>query len=161
MFVNLYKEQAKLCTIIPKYKEEVKPFYTDDFTDLTHLDTFNVDPTESKDFDDAISVCDNKIYVHIVDAHEQIKMLTDTDINSLKHSFTLYLPEQVENILPKDLAENNLSLVQGEERKTITIEYTINTDTQDIISHKIYKSIISIKRRYDYNEFNKEYNKYY
>ena len=160
LFVNLYKEQAKLCPIIPEYKEEAKPFYTNDFTDLTHLDTFNVDPTESKDFDDAISVCDNKIYVHIVDAHEQIKMLSDTDINSFKHSFTLYLPEQVENILPKDLAENKLSLVQGEDRKIITVEYTINADTQDIISHRIYKSIISIKRRYDYNEFNKEYNKY-
>jgi ribonuclease R len=160
LFLNLYKEQSKLCSIIPEYKEDTNPFYTDDFINLTHLDTFNVDPTESKDFDDAISLHNDKIYVHIVDAHDQIKMLSETDINSFKHSFTLYLKEHVENILPKDLAENNMSLVKGEERKTITVEYTINPDTQDIISRKIYKSIIIIKRRYDYEEFNYDLGKY-
>ena len=89
--------------------------------------------------------------------YKQINKLSLDDINAFKYSFTLYLPEHIQNILPKILAENNLSLIEGEERKTITIEYTINPDTQDIISRKIYKSVINIKRRYDYIEFNKEY----
>jgi len=153
LFINLYEEQSNLCSIIPNYKES-KCYYTEEYKDLTDLYTFNVDPTKSKDFDDAISIYENKIYIHIVDANEQIDKLSLNDINSFKHSFTLYLPEQVRNILPKNLAEDKLSLIEGKERKTITIEYLIDVNTQDIISHSIYPSIIRIKKRYDYNEFN-------
>ena len=155
IFLNLYKEQAKLCYVKPYYKES-NCYYTSEFKDLTHLNTFNVDPSESKDFDDAISIDEkeNKIYVHIVDANEQIPNLSSYDINSFEHSFTLYLPEHIQNILPKSLAEDKLSLIQGEERKTITIEFFIDNETQEIISHSIYKSVIKIKKRYEYNEFN-------
>lgn len=156
IFINLYEEYSKLCNILPIYKQS-KSYYTDDFKDLTHLYTFNVDPTESKDFDDAISIDENenKIYVHIVDANEQIEQMSNIDINSLKDSFTLYLPEHVRNILPSNMAENKLSLIEGQERKTITVEYLIDDKTQNIIGHSVYKSIIKIKKRYDYDEFNK------
>jgi len=155
LFINLYEEQSALCKITPKHYLSNK-HYTDDFKDLTGLNTFNVDPKESKDFDDAISIDDvlNKIYIHIVDANEQIDILSDIDLNSLKHAFTLYLPEQIQNILPQELAEDKLSLIEGKERLVITVEFTIDPLTLDIVSHSIYKSKIIIKKRYDYNEFN-------
>lgn len=161
LFINLYEEQVKLCNILPEYLNNTC-YYTDEFKDLTYLETFNVDPIESKDFDDAISINhdENKIYVHIVDANEQINLLDENDINSLKHSFTLYLYEGVQNILPKKLAEDEMSLIEGKVRKTITIEFLIDKESQNIISHSIYKSIIKIKKRYNYNEFNKELNKF-
>jgi ribonuclease R len=158
LFLTLYEEQAKLCYHIPNYRTSTSDVYycTNECRDLTYLYTFNVDPTESKDFDDAISIdeLENKIYVHIVDANMQIDMLSDNDVNAFKHAFTLYLPEHVQNILPKDLAENKLSLIEGVERNVVTVEFTINPETQDIFSYSIYKSIIKIKKRYDYNEFN-------
>jgi ribonuclease R len=171
LFLTLYEEQAKLCSHIPNYRISdtdtdtgIYDLYycTNECRDLTHLYTFNVDPTESKDFDDAISIdeLENKIYVHIVDANAQIDMLSDNDINAFKHAFTLYLPEHVQNILPKDLAENKLSLIEGLERNVITVEFTINPETQDIVSHCIYKSIIKIKKRYDYHEFNTALHQY-
>lgn len=162
LFISLYKEQAKLFTVKPKYILGSQCYYSNDFKNLTKLYTFNVDPTESKDFDDAISIdeIENKIYIHIVDANEQIEPLSINDINSLQQAFTLYLPEHIQNILPKEMAEDKLSLVEGLERKVITIEFTINPETQDIISHSIYKSIIKIKKRYDYSEFNTSLNRY-
>jgi len=162
LFLKLYEEQAKLCCYTPNYKISGICYYTNKCVDLTHLYTFNVDPTESKDFDDAISIdeLENKIYVHIVDANSQINMLSDIDINAFKYAFTLYLPEHVQNILPQDLAENKLSLIQGEDRNVITVEFTINPETQDIVSRSIYPSIIKIKKRYDYDEFNKSLHKY-
>ncbi len=161
LFISLYKEQAKLFITKLNYIE-TSCYYTNEFKDLTHLNTFNVDPTESKDFDDAISIdeTENKIYVHIVDANEQIEPLSNIDIIALKQSFTLYLPEHIQNILPKEMAEDKLSLVKGLERKVITVEFIINPDTQDIVSHSIYKSIIKIKERYDYVKFNNSLNKY-
>ncbi len=122
------------------------------YQNLTHLQTFNIDPTESKDFDDAISfdISANKIYTHIVDAHFQIKPGSQIDINSLAKTFTLYLGEHIENILPKKLAEDGLSLIQSKPRKTVTIEYTLDPCTFQIIESKIYLGIIQIKTRYDY-----------
>ncbi len=155
LFIKLYEEQSNLCSIIPSYKSSTC-YYTEHYKDLTHLYTFNVDPTESKDFDDAISIdeIESKLYVHIVDANEQIEQLSNIDINSLYHSFTFYLPEKIQNILPVHLAEDKLSLIEGRDRKTITIEFNINCETQEIINYSIYKSLIKIKKRYDYKEFN-------
>lgn len=159
LFLKLYVSTAELCNITPIY-EENSCYYTEDFKDLTGLYTFNVDPTESKDFDDALSVDENKIYVHIVDINEQILKLSDIDTNSLRKSFTLYLPEHIQNILPSYLAENELSLVKNHIRKVITIEFTIDDKTQDIINYSIYKSIITVKKRYNYEEFNEELYKF-
>jgi ribonuclease R len=166
IILQLYKLNSNLSNIYPKYKykdntnhklPELTSFINEnEHQDLTHLDTFNVDPVNSKDFDDAISIdsVNNKIYVHIVDAHEQIIPSTTTDLNALTSTFTLYLPEHIENILPKEYAEYKLSLVKNEKRKTITVEFIIDPDTQQIINYSIYKSTIIIKNRYNYQEFN-------
>ena len=156
IILKMYNYKKMLCPIKPECSLKNNNYYTDGFQDLTHLQTFNVDPTLSKDFDDALSLdpLNNKIYVHIVDADEQIKESSNIDIQAFISSFTLYLPNHVENILPKDYAENKLSLVKGKKRKTITVEFVITPETQNVLSYKIYKSEIIIKNRYDYNEFN-------
>ena len=158
IILHLYKLNANISDLYPIYKNTIgKNMFTDEYQDLTHLDTFNVDPINSKDFDDAISLDETKntIYVHIVDAHEKIIPSSSIDINSFLSSFTLYLPEHIENILPKEYAEFNLSLIKNEIRKTITFEYLIDSETQNIVNYKIYKSSIVIKNRYNYEEFNK------
>lgn len=157
IILQLYKLNANISNLYPIYKNEIgKNMFTDEYQDLTHLDTFNVDPINSKDFDDAISLDETKntIYVHIVDANEEIIPSSSIDINSFLSSFTLYLPEHIENILPKEYAEFKLSLTKNEIRKTITFEYLIDSETQNIVNYKIYKSSIIVKNRYNYNEFN-------
>jgi exoribonuclease R len=98
---------ATLSTLYPKYKQfSENTAFTDPYQDLTHLETFNVDPTNSKDFDDAISVDSDRniVYVHIVDAHEQIVPSSSLDINAALSAFTLYLQnDHIENILPKSI----------------------------------------------------------
>jgi ribonuclease R len=158
IILQLYKLNANISNLYPTYKTLIgKNMFTDEYQDLTHLNTFNVDPENSKDFDDAISLDESKntIYVHIVDAHEQIIPSSSIDVRAFLSSFTLYLPEHIENILPKEYAENKLSLIKNEIRKTITFEYIIDPETQNIVNYKIYKSSIIIKTRYNYGEFNK------
>ena len=158
IILQLYKLNANISNLYPTYKTLCgKNMFTDEYKDLTHLNSFNVDPVNSKDFDDAISLDENKntIYIHIVDADEQIIPSSSIDINSFLSSFTLYLPEHIENILPKEYAETKLSLIENEIRKTITFEYVIDPETQNIMNYKIYKSSIIIKNRYNYDEFNK------
>lgn len=159
LILQLYKLNANISNLYPIYKNKTiieNALFTDEYKDLSHLETFNVDPVNSKDFDDAISLDEenNKIYIHIVDAHEQIVASSSIDINAFLSSFTLYLPEHIENILPKEYSEFKLSLIKNEERKTITFEYLIDPESQNIVSYKIYKSSIVIKNRYNYDEFN-------
>ena len=158
VILNLYKMNASNSSIMPTYNtsQSSNTFYTQPYKDLTHLYTFNVDPTHSKDFDDAISIEPSnnfKIYVHIVDANSQIIQNSIEDMNALKHAFTLYLPEHIENILPSSLSEDKLSLIKSERRKVITIEYHIHPLTQKILHHEVYPSEIIIKERYDYETF--------
>ena len=163
IILQLYKLNANISNLYPIYKPTIgKNMFTDEYQDLTHLDTFNVDPANSKDFDDAISLDETKntIYVHIVDAHEEIIPSSSIDINSFLSSFTLYLPEHIENILPEEYAEFKLSLIKNEIRKTITFEYLIDPETQNVVNYKIYKSSIIIKNRYNYDEFNKIVHKF-
>lgn len=155
MMIDLYELNADFTSIRPIYNFDGETYYTEEIKDLTHLDTFNVDPVHSKDFDDAVSIdpSNNNIYIHIVDAHNQIKPNSYEDLNAFKHAFTLYLAEYNQNMLPKYLAEYELSLVKGYPRKTITLEFNIDPISQKILKYNIYKSIIDIKNRYNYKEF--------
>lgn len=154
VITDLYHLNSMVSNTPLQYAHDGKVYYTQEYRDLTHLHTFNVDPTHSKDFDDAISIEHNKIYVHIVDAHSMIPMNSEIEKHAFSHAFTLYLPEGNSNILPQELAEHKLSLVKGECRNVITIEYSIDS-SYEITSYEIYPSSIVIKERYDYTEFSR------
>jgi len=159
IFKDLYnfKNDPNIVTIRPTYlydyNAESKNHY---YKDLLHLNTFTVDPENSKDFDDAISIDSekNKIYVHIVDIHKQLEIDTETDINAFIKGFTFYSEEGNVNMLPDNLSENELSLIADKERFVITIEMIIDSETQEIEEHSIYNSLIKVKTRYTYEEFN-------
>jgi exoribonuclease R len=140
-------------------------YYTKSFQDLTHLETFNIDPTHSRDFDDAISIDreNHKIYVHIVDI-TQIPVLSTIDVESAWKSYTLYLSNENSPMIPREMAENTLSLIQGENRRVITVEMDIESIRDEdknccrVYHYEIYPSIIRIKHRYDYENVFKSMN---
>ena len=127
--------------------------------DLTKLNSFNVDPTKSRDFDDALSVDPktNRIYVHIVDIL-QIDPNSITEKVMAFQGSTLYTPLKNHNILPDTLAEDKLSLIKGKPRKVITFEFSIDHTKPPakgklpiLPDYAIYPSIITIKHRFDYD----------
>lgn len=141
--------------------DNIKNRYTKEFQDLTHLYTFTVDPDQSKDYDDAISLeiyeNDKKLYVHIVDINHLVQFGSDIDQNSLKYGYTIYLPEHIQNIIPQEMAENTFSILEGEYRYVITVEYNIDND-YNIKSYDIYPSLINSKKRYTYGTFENDIN---
>lgn len=156
--VEVYKDRINLenFTLYEKLestKKSVDSFYTKkELVDLRHLNTFNIDPTQSKDFDDAISVdIENKIvYIHIVDITHLLNNLKNEHTKSaFYYGFTLYLPKFIKNILPDEYSEDLFSLIKGQDRYTITIEIHFG-DNKNIEKYEIYRSLIHIKTRYDY-----------
>ena len=135
----------------------VEPFYSKpDKVRLTHLDTFNIDPTESLDFDDAISVdtANRILYVHIVDINRHLKNYEDHEEKAFGLGSTLYLNEGILNIFNTYLANNMFSLVKGEDRPAITVEMHLDGEG-NITKHETYSSVIRIKTRYDYEGANR------
>jgi ribonuclease R len=136
----------------------VEPFYSKpDKVCLTHLDTFNIDPTGSLDFDDAISIdtANRILYVHIVDINFHLKNYEDYAERAFRLGSTLYLDEGILNIFNDYLANNMFSLVRGEDRPVITVEIHLDIEG-NITKHDTYSSVINIKRRYDYESANRE-----
>jgi ribonuclease R len=135
----------------------VEPFYSKpDKVRLTHLDTFNIDPTGSLDFDDAISIdtANRILYVHIVDINFHLTNYEDYEERAFRLGSTLYLNEGILNIFNDYLANNMFSLVRGEDRPVITVEIHLDIDG-NIIKHETYSSVINIKTRYDYESANR------
>jgi ribonuclease R len=129
-----------------KFPEDYNP-------DQTNLYTFSIDPEYSKDFDDAISVDTVKhiLYVHIVDIVKGFSMHPEIEKQAFLLGNTLYLYEEVINMLPKELAEYDFSLIANQNRNVITVEMHIDKDNQyNVKDYYIYPSTIKIKRRYSY-----------
>jgi ribonuclease R len=127
-----------------------QPLYTKPFQNQTDLPTFTVDPQESRDFDDAISIVGNTVYVHIVDIHSQMPSNSPQDKEAARLGFTLYTPEGNHNIVPVENAEHEWSLIADQERKVITIEIRYN-DEYNVESYDIYPATIIVKHRYNYD----------
>ncbi len=142
-------------------------YTTNDIIDLRGLNTFNIDPERSLDFDDAISIDrdNNKIYVHIVDIANQIDINSDMEKRGAYLGYTLYLPEENTNMYDGYYSEYLYSLVKGEDRNVITIEIDIDPEEKGyeheplIKGYNIYKSTINIKNRYNYVDVEEEYGK--
>ena len=138
------------------FKKDIKnPLYTQEFTDLTHLDTFSVDNCGTRDIDDCISIDFEKgiIYVHIVDIVSGLEMGSEEDIRSTYQAFTVYLPDAAIPCLPPQLNESKLSLNINTTRQVITIELVIDRRDSTIHSAHIYPSSIINKKNYTYQEF--------
>ena len=113
------------------------------------LDTFTIDPTHSVDFDDALSVdvATNTVYIHIVDiaAYEHLHP------NLWTRCLSLYLAnEHTSHLLDAEDASHRLSLVTGCPRAVITVKVQLEAGL--VVKYEIYKSIIVVKRRWNYDE---------
>jgi exoribonuclease R len=125
-------------------------WYTKPYTDHSDLMTCTIDPAHSVDFDDAISMDEHAMYVHIVDmAHAE---LTEREQKRLRERcLTLYLAnESTDHLLDDETASNHLSLVVGQPRRTITVRMVV--EQGKVTSFDIYPSTIVVKRRYTYEQ---------
>ena len=136
--------------VVPSERVFRECLYTQPETDHCDLDTFTIDPSDTVDVDDAISVdvVNRTIYVHIVDIHKA--NLSDLERNEMKRKCsTLYLAnEQTHHLLSTDRI-SNLSLEVGQDRYAITVRATLNLDGH-VDSYGIYPSVIRVKKRYNY-----------
>ena len=121
--------------------------------DLTDLPTFTIDPDAARDFDDAISVRSEgsgyRAWVHIADVSYWVDPDGAIDAEARRRTASLYLPLWAEPMLPAELSSGVCSLIEGQERKTVTVELAFDADGRRT-SVAFYRSTIRSDHRLTY-----------
>lgn len=129
--------------------------------DCTNEMIITIDGDEAKDFDDAISLTENKLgnyilKVHIADVGEYVKVSSAIDKEALNRGTSIYYPAHVIPMLPNTLSDGLCSLQSNKNRLAMTVEAEYDKNGQ-CIRYEIYESVIKSKYRMTYNNVNKIY----
>lgn len=123
--------------------------------DLTNTFTFTIDWDDARDLDDAISIENDwknyKLIVSIADVSNYVKDESVLDREALKRGNSTYLPDRVIPMLPEKLSNDLCSLNPNTKKLTLSCEIIIDK-SWNILSKKVYESIISSNFRLTYNE---------
>ncbi len=114
-----------------------------------------IDGEDTRDIDDGVSLerdGENFILgVHIADVSHYVKPASVIDRNAYGRGTSVYFPDRVLPMLPKDLSNGACSLNEGEDRYATSCVMTFTPDGERK-SFKIYNSVINSKHRTTYNE---------
>ncbi len=145
--------------------EEAKSLYAEGIgnrehkrKDLRSLPTVTIDGERAKDFDDAISIQKTddvyKLWVHIADVGFFVGWDSLIDKEARKRGTSVYFPDRVIPMLPKELSEDLCSLKPKVERMAFTVELDFDTHGGKLDA-KFYPSIINSNERMTYTSVKK------
>ncbi len=115
--------------------------------DLRHEVSFTIDPETAKDFDDALTLKDDRAYVHIADVSYFVPAGTPLDRGAAGRAFSTYVPGRVAPMLPPDLSEDLCSLRPNQDRLCVTVEIP-----HDGSAPSFYRSVIRSRARLTYGQ---------
>ena len=124
--------------------------------DMREITTFTIDPSDAKDFDDALSLryLDDgnlEIGVHIADVAHYVKQDTELDKEAYKRSTSVYLVDRVLPMLPEKLSNGLCSLRPHEDKCTFSAVFTFDKNDK-IIDRWFGRTITHSNRRFTYEE---------
>lgn len=126
--------------------------------DLRSLATVTIDGERAKDFDDAVSIKltehGYKLWVHIADVGFFVPWDSEIDLEARKRGTSIYFPDRVIPMLPKELSEDLCSLKPKVERLAFTVEMDFDRSGENTHT-KFYPSIINSDERMTYTSVKK------
>ncbi len=145
-------EAAKLLSLTEE--RETKPIRKD----LRNLPTVTIDGERAKDFDDAVSIklteSGYRLWVHIADVGFFVAWDSPVDVEARKRGTSIYFPDRVIPMLPRELSEDLCSLKPGVERFSFTVEMDFDRDGRRL-GAKFYPGIIRSDERMTYTSVRK------
>ena len=118
--------------------------------------TFTIDPSDAKDFDDALSFQekengDFEVGIHIADVSYYVKPSTVLDDEAYQRATSVYLVDRVVPMLPEQLSNKVCSLRPNEEKLTFAAIFTLNTHG-NVKDQKFGRTVINSNYRFAYHE---------
>lgn len=125
--------------------------------DFRNVTTFTIDPFDAKDFDDAISVKflggdEVEIGVHIADVSHYLREGMAMDEEAKRRTTSVYLVDRVVPMLPEVLSNDLCSLVEGQDRLTMSAVFIINQKTTEVKERWFGETVIHSAKRFTYED---------
>ncbi len=113
-----------------------------------------IDPTDARDFDDAIALraCPSggwELAVHIADVAHYVKPGSALDREAALRGNSTYLPDRVLPMLPPRLCDGLCSLRPGEDRLTCLCQLRVDAKG-NVRKAQFFRAVIRSRRRLDY-----------
>jgi ribonuclease R len=113
--------------------------------DLRDRLAFTIDPETAKDFDDALTLEEDRAFVHIADVSWFVAPGSPLDRGAAERAFSVYVPGLVSPMLPSELSEELCSLRPNVDRLCVTVEIPL-ADSEP----SFYRSVIRSRERLTY-----------
>lgn len=136
--------------------EQIHPEDIQQRMDYREILTFTIDPTDAKDFDDALSFQekengDFEVGIHIADVSHYIKPGSALDDEAYKRATSVYLVDRVVPMLPEQLSNKVCSLRPNEEKLTFATIFTLDI-YGNVKDQKFGRTVINSNYRFAYHE---------
>jgi len=118
--------------------------------DLRDELSFTIDPETAKDFDDALTVTEDRAFVHIADVSWFVPAGSPLDRGAQDRAFSVYVPGLVSPMLPPELSEELCSLRPNTDRLCLTVEVPLE-DALPAGAPRFYRSVIRSRERLTYS----------
>lgn len=139
-------------------KEGIKTGFELKRKDLRDLPTVTIDGERAKDFDDAVSIKltehGYKLWVHIADVGFYVGWHSAIDGEARKRGTSVYFPDSVIPMLPRELSEDLCSLKPKIERFSFTVEMDFSRDGRRL-NAKFYPGVIKSDEQMTYTSVRK------
>ena len=120
------------------------------FKDNRDRYVYTIDPSSSKDFDDAFSIQETDqgtvLSIYITNVPVWLTMLDEFSVDDINRVATTYFPGYNEPMLPRKLSEKLCSLVYDQDSIVLTLDYNLETK-QKIL----YNSFIVVNENLEYD----------
>ncbi len=127
-----------------------------DRKDFRKILTFTIDPSDAKDFDDAISFQEigkdeYEVGIHIADVSHYVKVGSELDKEARERGTSVYLVDRTIPMLPEVLSNDLCSLVPDKDRFTMSAVFVIDKNAK-VKKSWFGRTVIHSQKRFTYEE---------
>lgn len=125
--------------------------------DYRNLNTFTLDCSDCQDMDDALSleVTDHGyvLGIHIADVSSFVTPYSSLDDDAVERATSIYLPSRTIPMLPPVLTNDLCSLMEGKDRKTMSVMVSLDNDA-NVLDYEISRAAIRSRIKGSYDDVN-------
>ena len=146
---NVEKECEKIETTIAEKEITAR-------RDFRNIPTFTIDPTDAKDFDDAISYENlgnglHRVGIHIADVSHYVHPNSNIDKEAFERGTSVYLVDRTIPMLPEKLSNELCSLKPNEDKLCYSAVFDLD-DNAKVHKEWFGRTVINSNKRFDYEE---------